>query len=110
MVEESRIFHESWYRIANQRVSLSAGVRVHRQLFRGSRWYVLSDPYSGQFFRLRPPAYEFVARLSMRRTVEEVWQERMAIDPDNAPGQEDVIQLLAQLYHANLLHFELPPD
>jgi putative peptide zinc metalloprotease protein len=110
VVEESRIFHESWYRIAHQHVSLSAGVKVHRQLFRGSRWYVLSDPFSGQFFRLRPPAWELVARLSMQRTVEEVWQESMTRDADNAPGQEDVIQLLAQLYHANLLHFELPPD
>jgi putative peptide zinc metalloprotease protein len=110
VVEESRIFHESWYRIANQHVSLSAGVKVRRQLFRGSRWYVLSDPFNGQFFRLRPPAYEFVARLSMKRTVEEVWLEVMDRDPDNAPGQEDVIQLLAQLYHANLLHYELPPD
>jgi len=110
MVEESRIFHESWYRIANQHVSLSAGVKVHRQLFRGSRWYVLCDPFSGQFFRLRPAAYEFVARLSMKRTVEEVWEESMSRDAEDAPGQEDVIQLLAQLYHANLLHFELPPD
>ena len=110
MVEESRIFHESWYRIANQRVSLSAGVRVRRQLFRGSRWYVLSDAFTGQFFRLRPAAWSFVARLSPRRTVEEVWREEMGRDPDNAPGQEDVIQLLAQLYHANLLRYELPAD
>jgi hypothetical protein len=36
MVEESRIFHESWYRIANQHVSLSAGVRIRRQLDRKS--------------------------------------------------------------------------
>ena len=63
-MEETKIFHESWYRIANQHVSLSAGVKVSRQLFRGARWYVLSDPYSGQFFRMRPPAYDFVARLS----------------------------------------------
>ncbi len=110
MVEESRIFHESWYRIANQRVSLSAAVRVRRQLFRGSRWYVLSDPFNGQFYRLRPQAYDFIARLSARRTVEEVWREAMERDPDNTPGQEDVIQLLAQLYHANLLRYELPVD
>ena len=110
MSDESRIFHESWYRIANQRISLSAAVRVRRQLFRGSRWYVLSDPFTGQFFRLRPPAYDFIARLSNRRTVEEVWRETMDRDPDNAPGQEDVIQLLAQLYHANLLRYELPVD
>jgi putative peptide zinc metalloprotease protein len=107
---ESKIFHESWYRIANQRIALRASVKVQRQLFRGERWYVLYDPFSNQFFRLRPQAYEFVARLSMRRTVEEVWKDVMKIDPDNAPGQEEVIHLLAQLYHANLLHYQLPAD
>jgi len=110
MAEERSTFHESWYRIANQRICLRAGVRVRRQMFRGQRWYILLDPFSNQFFRLRPAAYAFVARLSMNRTVEQVWSERMARDPDNAPGQEDVIQLLAQLYHANLLHYQLPAD
>jgi putative peptide zinc metalloprotease protein len=110
MNEESKIFHESWYRIANEHISLRASVKIRRQLFRGSRWYVLHDPFNNQFFRLRPPAYEFVSRLSMSRTVEEVWKEVMTLEPDNAPGQEDVIQLLTQLYHANLLHYELPAD
>src|SRR5262249_43468920 len=31
-------------------------------------------------------------------------------DAAAAPGQEDVIRLLAQLYSANLLHSDLPPD
>ena len=110
MIEESKIFHESWYRIAGQHITLRSSVKIQRQLFRGALWYVLSDPFSNQFFRLRPSAYEFVARLSINRTVEEVWQDVMARDPENAPGQEDVIHLLAQLYHANLLHYELPAD
>lgn len=110
MAEEKRIFHESWYRVASQRISLAAGVKVRRQLFRGTRWYVLSEPFTGQFFRLRPPAYDFIARLSTRRTMEEVWREAMERDPENTPGQEEVIQLLAQLYHSNLLRYELAPD
>src|SRR5690606_39068959 len=32
------------------------------------------------------------------------------LDPDGAPGQEDVIQLLAQLYHANLLLYREAAD
>ena len=110
MKQERQIFHESWYRIANQRICLRATVKVRRQLFRGTRWYILYDPFSNQFFRLRPPAYEFVARLSNTRTVEEVWREVMECNPQDAPGQEEVIHLLAQLYHANLLHYQLPPD
>ncbi|MGE5309263.1 MAG: hypothetical protein ACM3OC_09270 [Deltaproteobacteria bacterium] len=110
MSEDSRTFHESWYRIAGQRVSLKPSVRVRRQMFRGIRWYVLYDLFSSQFFRLQPASYEFVARLSKNRTVEDVWKGIMESDPDNAPGQEEVIHLLAQLYHANLLQYELSAD
>lgn len=108
--EERQFFHESWYRIAGERLALRASVRVRRQLFRGSRWYVLHEPFSDKFFRFRPPAYEFVSRLDGRRTVDEVWRERLERDPENAPGQEEVIQLLSQLFHANLLHYDLPAD
>jgi putative peptide zinc metalloprotease protein len=109
-MEETKFFHESWYRIAGQRLALRPSVRARRQLFRGERWYVLFDPFSNQYFRLHPPAYEFIAHLNPSQTVEEVWKQTMARDPDGAPGQEEVIQLLAQLYQANLLNFELPAD
>jgi putative peptide zinc metalloprotease protein len=110
MIEESRIFHESWYRIANERICLRASVQIRRQRFRGSLWYVLYDPFNNEFFRLKPSAYRFVARLNLGQTVDEVWKDLMSQNPDDAPGQEDVIQLLAQLYHANLLHYDLPAD
>lgn len=103
-------FSESWYRVASQRVCLRLSVKVQRQYYRGERWFVLQDPLRNQFFRLRPSAYEFVARLRPDKTVEEVWRECLAKFPDDAPGQEAVIQLLAQLYHANLLQYDLATD
>lgn len=106
----SQMFSEHWYRVQHQRVALRPGVRTRRQIYRGEVWRVLYDPFSHQFFRLRPAAYEFIARLSPRRTVEEVWQECLEQMPDEAPGQGEVIQLLAQLYLANLLQLDLPPD
>ena len=110
MADIPSTYSESWFRIAQQRVSLRAHVRVHRQFFRGERWYVLQDPFNNQYFRVRPPAYEFLARLRPDRTVDAVWNETFEADPDNAPGQEEVIRLLAQLYGANLLHSSLAPD
>jgi len=107
---ENRTFSESWYRVANQRISLRAHAQCHRQMFRGQEWYVVRDPFTNRFFRLRPAAYEFVARLRSTRTVQETWEECVELSPDDAPGQEDVIQLLAQLYHANLLHYDVPAD
>ena len=109
-MEQSRTFSESWHRVASQKIHLRPGVEVQRQNFRGERWIVLRNVLSNQFFRLRPEAYEFVARLRPDRTVEQVWQECLERFPDTAPGQEAVVQLLAQLYHANLLQYELAPD
>lgn len=103
-------FSESWYRIANQRLCLRHGINVRRQNFRGERWIVLENPFSNQFFRLQPAAYEFVARLRPDRTVQEVWQECLERFPDEAPGQQAVIQLLSQLYFSNLLQYDLAAD
>src|ERR1043166_6053040 len=110
MAEISQTFSESWYRIANQKISLRTGVNARRQNFRGQRWIVLENPFNNQFFRLRPAAYEFIARLRPDRTVEEVWKECMDKFPDDAPGQEAVIQLLSQLYSPNLLQYDVGSD
>lgn len=106
----ARTFSESWYRVASQRITLRPQAQIQKQIFRGSAWYVIRDPFSNRFFRLRPEAYEFAARLRSDRTVEAVWEECLRLDPDNAPGQDEVIQLLSQLYHANLLHYDIPAD
>ena len=110
MSSVSKMFSESWYRVAGQRITLRPQARIRRQRFRGEKWYILQDPLNNQFFRLRPSAYEFIVRLDASHTVEEVWKQCLAMDPDGAPGQEDVIQLLAQLYHANLLQYDAPAD
>ncbi len=110
MADASATFSESWYRVANLRIRLRPSVTAQRQAYRGERWIVLQDPLRNQYYRLRPAAYEFVARLRPDRTVEEVWKECLERSPDETPGQEAVIQLLAQLYHANLLQYDFPAD
>lgn len=110
MADPTSTFSESWYRVANQRLCLRPGVRVRRQNFRGERWFVLENPFTNEYFRIRPEAYEFVARLDPRRTVEEVWRECLEKHPDDAPGQEAVLQLLSQLYFSNLLQYDQATD
>jgi putative peptide zinc metalloprotease protein len=97
MAEPQATFSESWYRIANQKLSLRQGVAARRQTFRGQRWIILENAFNNQFFRLRPEAWAFVGRLRPDRTVELVWQECVQKFPDETPGQEAVIQLLGQL-------------
>lgn len=110
MASTGKTFSESWHRIAKHRISLGPTVKVRKQMFRGELWYVLYDPFNNQYFRVRPEAYEFVVRLRRDRTVEEVWEECLLRSPETAPGQEDVLQLLTQLYFANLLYFDVPAD
>jgi len=110
MQKAGKTFSESWYRVADLKVSLHPSVTVSKRRFRGEMWYMFRDPFNNQYFRLRPEAHDFVIRLRPDRTVAEVWEECLNRNPDDAPGQEDVIQLLTQLYFANLLHFEKPAD
>ncbi|HEX2958609.1 MAG TPA: hypothetical protein VHO70_17365, partial [Chitinispirillaceae bacterium] len=110
MSTREKIFHDSWYRIAEQRITLRPSVRIKRQFFRGELWFVLHDPYTNQFFRFPPEVYEFIARLSQGRSVNEIWNELVTHMPECAPTQGNIINVLAQLYQANLIHSDLSPD
>lgn len=103
-------FSETWHRVAQARLGLLPSVAVHKQRFRGNDWYVLRDTYTERFFRVSPQAYAFIARLDPKRTVDEVWEEFIAAHPTDAPGQEEVMQVLAQLHHSNLLYYRNRPD
>lgn len=110
MAMTGRTFSDSWHQVAEQRFCLRPTVRVRKQMFRGEKWYVLTDPFNNTFFRLRPEAHGFVMRLKLELNVNQVWEQCLARDPDEAPGQQDVIQLLTQLYFANLLICNSPAD
>lgn len=103
-------FSDSWHRVADIRAGLLPSVRTHAQHYRGEPWQVLRDGLSTRFFRVRPEAWRFVVRLDPSRTIEEVWRICLEEDPDATPGQEEAIQLLAQLHSMGLLYFMNRPD
>jgi putative peptide zinc metalloprotease protein len=103
-------FSETWHRVARARLGLLPSVAVHKQRFRGADWFVLRDTYTQRFFRVSPQAYRFIARLTPDRTVDDLWREFVERHPGDAPGQEDVMQVLAQLHHSNLLYYGNRPD
>jgi putative peptide zinc metalloprotease protein len=106
----AQTFSENWHRVAGQCAALRPGVQVRPQWFRGEKWFVMHEPFNDQFHRVSPAAWHFIARLDGRRTVEAAWKETMAMDGDDAPGQEETIQLLAQLYQLNFLRGEIAAD
>lgn len=104
------VFSDAWFRIAQARVALPSSTRVERQYFAGALWYVLQDTYSHRYFRITPQAYAFLARLTPERTVEQTWHAYIAEQPEQAPGQEDIVRVLSQLHVANMLYFVDLPD
>jgi putative peptide zinc metalloprotease protein len=108
--QQRAIFSESWHRVADQKLRLRPSVAIRRQTFRGERWHVAQDGFTDKFFRFRDEAYDFVARLDGTHTVDEIWAGCVRRKPDTAPGQGEVVTLLAQLYQANLLMSDTPAD
>jgi len=107
---ERPTFHESWYRVAEIHPRLRSTVQVSRQHFRGQLWYVIQDHTNNAFFRLAEPAYRYIGLLDGKRSVAEAWKYANEQLGDDSPTQGEVIQLLGQLYTANLLQAEIPPD
>ncbi len=103
-------FSEQWYQVANLRVALLPSVRVHKQMIHGTPWYILTEPYTRQYFKISSEAYLFLARLTPKLTVDEVWNNMLDTYPEQAPGQEESVRILSQLHHANLLYFNSLPD
>ena len=104
------LFSEAWHLVAPLRIALRYNLDIRRQVFRGEVWYLFHDALNNQFYRIRPAAYQFLTRLDGRRTVEEVWREGLALDPENTPGQQEVVQLVAQLAEASLIQSERAGD
>jgi putative peptide zinc metalloprotease protein len=110
MAEAENLFSESWHLVAPLRILLRPDLQVRRQLFRGQPWWVVCDGMNQQFFRLRPAAYRFLGRLDGRRTVEEIWKDGVAREPEDTPGQQEIVQLVAQLAEASLIQSERAGD
>lgn len=110
MLQLRPTFSESWYRVANLRVRLRPSAQISRQYYRGERWYVVRDPAGNQYHRLSDPAYRFVALLDGTRTINEAWELVGGMMDDEAPTQPEVIQILNQLYAANLIEADVTPD
>lgn len=107
-VLSASLFSPLWYRVAERRPRLRAGVQVTRQLARGIPWHVLTDPMSGRRCRLNPQAWALAGRLDGERTVERIWAE-LVVHPD-APTQDEVVQVIGQLTAEGLVTMDVLPD
>lgn len=101
---------EQWNHVARLRPQLQKHVAAHPQEFRGSRWYILSDAARGRHLRFNETAYAFVGRLDGEQTVEEIYQSTCTSMGDAAPTREDILSILTQLFHIDVLLSGMPAD
>jgi putative peptide zinc metalloprotease protein len=99
-----------WYRVASLRPQLRAHAQIHRHRYRGQAWYVLQDHASGRMHRFTPAAYMVIARMDGRRTIDAIWTEVAAELDEDAPTQDEVVQLLAQLHAADVVQCDTSPN
>ena len=109
-MSERPFLSTSWYRVAKLSPRLREHAAVHRHRYRGSIWYVLHDHATGRVHRLSPASYVIVGAMDGIRTVDQLWREAGARLQEEAPSQDDLIQLLAQLNAADLLQTEATAD
>lgn len=110
MASSGRFLSSSWYRVALLRPKLRETARVRRHRYRGSAWYVVSDSVNGRVHRLAPAAYGMVAAMDGNRCIDELWSDAAVRLGEEAPSQDEVIQLIGQLHSADLLQGDVPPD
>lgn len=109
-MSERPTFSPMWSRVRAMKPRLRSHTQITRQHYRGRRWHVVHDPASNQFYRLTPMAYEFVCLLDGKRTVEETWHLCLETHGDAAPTQVETVELISQLYNANLLMADDTPE
>src|SRR3954467_14974905 len=104
------LYSSSWYRIASLRPRLRSHAHVHRHVYRGGVWYVLQDHSTGRFHRFSPVANLVIGLMDGERTIDTIWELACARLGEDAPSQDEVIKLLADLHRADVLQSDAPPD
>ena len=104
------LFSPHWYRVAELTPRIRSHAQFRRHHYRGQLWYVLDDRASGRHHRFTPAAYHLIARFDGTQSVQDAWDATTSRLGDDAPTQDESIQLMGQLHAADVLKCDVPPD
>jgi putative peptide zinc metalloprotease protein len=109
-VSDSPLASGLWYRVAGLRPRLRSHARLHRHRYRDEVWYLLQDPATGRVQRFTAPARLLITLMDGSRSVSTIWETANRRLGEDAPTQDEIIQLLGQLHAADLLQSDVTPD
>ncbi|HKI75131.1 MAG TPA: HlyD family efflux transporter periplasmic adaptor subunit [Pseudomonadales bacterium] len=104
------LFSPLWYRVESIRPRLRSHSEIHRHFYRDEAWYVLQDKISGRYHRFSPGAYQLISQMDGKRTLQEIWESSVSTLGEDAPTQDEAIQLVGQLHAADLLATDVIPN
>jgi putative peptide zinc metalloprotease protein len=104
------LFSALWYRVADLTPRIRSHANIHRHRYRDETWYVLHDLASGRAHRFSPACYLVIGLMDGGHTIQEIWDTAMGRLGDDAPTQDEMIQLLSQLHSADVLQCDVSPD
>jgi putative peptide zinc metalloprotease protein len=99
-----------WYRVAALKPKLRPHARLYRHRYRGQVWYVVRDPATGKIHRFTPSTRLVIALMDGKHSVAELWEFANKRLGEDAPTQDEMIQLLGQLHATDLLQSDVTPD
>lgn len=104
------LFSPLWYRVADCLPRLPPGVSVRHQRYRGEAWHVLLSATTGRQYRINRRAYQFIGRCDGHQSVQRIWDDLLESLRDEAPTQEEIIQLMTRLADEGLMDYGSTPD
>ena len=110
MAGSERFLSPSWYRVAGLKPRLREHVTVRMHRYRGQLWYVIGDGMRNRVHRVSPAGYVLVASMDGEHTLDSLWSDAAITLGEQAPSQDQVIQLLGQLHGNDLIAGDVPPD
>lgn len=106
----SSLFSPSWYRMCDIVPRLRSQARIYRHVYRKQPWHLVQDLSSGKFIRLNPVAYRVLTLMDGQRSLDEIWKRACDLLEDDAPSQDEVLQLMSQLHQTGVLATNRMPD
>ncbi len=97
------LFSEQWHRVRDVYPQLASDVTVSRHVYRGRTCYVLQRGATSAVHHLDSVSFELVDRLDGETSVAQLWDRAIVERDQQAPTQDELIQLLGELYAAELL-------
>lgn len=97
------LFSTQWHRVANVCPVLASDVVVARHVYRGRASYVLQRRAAGAVHHLDALSYALVDGLDGETSVSTLWERAVVEYDELAPTQDEWMELLSQLYKADLL-------